>query len=345
MTGSRLFYNLKLYLLNLLILTCLLSGCGNATTPETELYKEGVATSSFDPITKSTPTPIPNLRAEAVLDETFRRYLIHVVDYDPLITIDDLIDLQSQGELYLVDLRNPLVIKKTGYLPNAISIPLRELGKKSSILPDYTVPIVTYCEEQWQCVIAQVGLGVYGWNIKILEGGIKSWLGVGGILEQSQIFVPEVDPLKPAFPCCGIYDVSVESEEALQLNVDAPDAALVAAIDRMFDKIPANFGGISADELAHDLEQNPDLIFLDLRLPSEVLSEGKIKAGNYLNVPFEKFIANKDQWPTSLDADVIVHSQDERQSVIAMTILWVYGYRNVQFLIGGYAAWAKLPAH
>lgn len=336
MTRSRFFCGLIFFLVKILIPTYLLFGCGHTPAPETELNKEGAAQPRIEPTKETTPTPIPNLRAEAVLDETFSQYLPDAIDYDPLVTVDDLSDLQSQDELYLVDLRNPLVIKKTGYIPNAISIPLRELGKKSSVLPDFTVPIVTYCEAEWQCVIAQVGLGVYGWDIKILKGGVDGWLEAGGALEHSQIVVPEVDPLKPAFPCCGIYEISVESEEALQLNEDAPDAALVAAVDRMFDKIPANFGGISAEDLAHNLEQNPDLILLDLHLPSEVFSEGKLKAGNHLNVPLEKFIDMKDQWPTNLEANIIVYSQDERQSVIAMTILWIYGYRNVQFLIGGY---------
>lgn len=342
MIKLRSIYPTKLFSTGLLILAHILSACGAAKPVETKVSDQGLATSSADPVTKPPPTPIPNLRAEAVLDETFNRYLIRAVDYDPLITVDEFTELQTQGELYLVDLRNPLTIKKEGHIPGAVSIPLRELGQKSSVLPDYTVPIVAYCEEEWQCVIAQVGLGVYGWDIKILEGGIKHWVDVGGTLEQGQILVPEVDPLKPAFPCCGIYDVSVESEDDLQLSVDAPDAALVAAIDRMFDKIPANSGGITAEELTFELEQAADLVLIDLRSPTLTTSEGEIEASNHLHIPFDKLIEYRDRWPANQEVDLIVYSQDEQDSVIAMTILWTYGYRNVRSLIGGYAAWSDL---
>lgn len=322
-------------------LMILLSGCGN--------IEQSVDTSQSDQVPeitssvpRPTPTPIPNKRAEAVLDDTFSRYLIRVVDYDPLITVDEFIDLQSQGETYLIDLRNPLDIKKGGFIPGAVSIPLRELGRKTSVLPDFTSPIAIYCNEQWQCVVAQVGLGVYGWDIRILEGGTDRWMAEGGKLEQGQIYVPEVDPLKPAFPCCGIYDVSVESEDAIQLSVDAPDAALVAAIDRMFDKIPANQGGITPTQLMLELEQSPEIMLIDLRSNLNVAVDGEIEALNKLKIPLEKLIESREQWPSNLDTDIVFYSQEDIDSVIAMTIFWTYGYRNVRSLVGGYTAWSEI---
>ncbi len=322
-------------------LAILLSGCGNAkpleeTSPSDQVFEPTYS----EP--QSTPTPIPNIRAEAVLDETFSRYLIRVADGNPLITTEELIQLQAQRDLYLIDLRNPLVIRKGGFIPGAVSIPLRELGRKTSVLPDFTGLVAVYCEEEWQCVAARVGLEVYGWSINILDGGVNRWIAEERKLDQGQIPVPEVDPLQPAFPCCGIFDVSVDSESGLLLGEDAPDAALVAALDRMFDKTPSYRGEITASELKLELEKSTDLLLIDLRLSSAATTEGEIRAPNMLNIPLNKLIELRKQWPANPETDILVYDQEGNDAMIAMTILWTYGYHNVRSLEGGFAAWSAL---
>jgi len=330
---------ITLFFFIVILLATLLSGCGNGNqrTETNQTEQEFVA---IDYEQKATPTPIPNLRAEAALDKAFSSYVARAVDYDPLITVDELIELQKQGDVYLVDLRNPLAIKREGSIPGAVSIPLRELGQKSSVLPDFEIPIVTYCEHELQCTIAQAGMGVYGWDIKTLKGGLQSWAEEGNAIERDKIVIPEVDPLKPAFPCCGISTPSRDTQDNLKLNIDPPDPSLIAAVNRMFDRIQANFGEITAAELAQELEQNPDLTLIDLRPVDVLAAEGEIKTQNQIQIPFEKLIEYKSKWPANKETPIIVYDEGGKNSSIAMIILWVYGYRDVRMLSGGFDTWS-----
>ena len=283
------------------------------------------------------PTPIPNPRAEVILTYNFGGFVNHLKGRDLTISQNELALLLKYKAPFLVDLRKPLEVKKTGYIPGAILIPLSELGRKSSALPDYKVPVIVYCQKTSECMIALTGLGVFGWEIKVLDGGFEAWAAAGQPVKYDQIPVPTIDPFKPAFPCCGIYQQSAE----VKANPNAPSASLVAATDRMFDHIPENFGAITVEELEQEILADSSLVVIDLR-PSSMLKENQpIKAPNFLNIPFESLIEKRELWPKDKATPIIVYCQDGTVSPVAMTIFWTWGYQNTRELQGGIAAWAK----
>ncbi len=334
--------NLSNLIIILLIIAQVLCSCNTKPKKATDLYELSNNSSDLEEGIKSTPTPIPNKRAEAVLDDTFSRYLVRAVENEALISAKELEELQEEGNLYLIDLRNPLDIKKKGYIPGAVSIPLRELGRKSSVLPDFSDQIVVYCEEAWQCVIAQAGLGVYGWELQILEGGTTQWEEAGGELAHDQILVPEPDPFKPAFPCCGIFTPSLDTQDAQRLSVDAPDTSLVAAINRMFEKVPPNYGSITPEELVDELGEETDLLVISIyQTPDSKLADN-FGAKNFLELPFGQLVEQKGKLPSNLEVPIVVYSQNDADAIVVMTILWTYGYFNTRSLIGGSKAWSAM---
>jgi rhodanese-related sulfurtransferase len=322
-------------LFSFLCLLIMVAACSPAAQPDGQ-PTAGEALTSGQSLAPPKFTPIPNLRADAVLDENFGGFVADLRIENALISRDELVDLQASDAVYLIDLRNPIVVKKTGHIPTAVLIPLRELGRNSSVLPDFSDPIVGYCEDTAECLIAVTGLGVYGWNIRVLEDGFSGWTAANQPISTDPIAVPEIDPFKPAFPCCGIYEQSSESDV---VNPDAPDAALVAATDRIFKQVPGDFGVVTAAEFEQDLQQNAELVVIDLR-PSDTLGvEPVVQAANLLNIPFANLIASRDLWPVGKTTPIVLYSEDGILSTVAKAIFWAYGYEEVRDLGGGLAGW------
>jgi rhodanese-related sulfurtransferase len=168
-----------------------------------------------------------------------------------------------------------------------------------------------------------------------MEGGFEGWAADGRPISMDQIPVPTIDPFKPAFPCCGIFQQSAE----VAANPNAPSASLVAATDRMFDRIPDDFGAITAEELEQEISANPSLVVIDLRPTSALAENQPIEAPNFMNIPFEKLIDERELWPKDKSTPVVVYCEDGTVSPIAMTIFWAWGYQNTRELQGGIAAW------
>jgi len=80
------------------------------------------------------------------------------------------------------------------------------------------------------------------------------------------------------------------------------------------------------------LMTNPDLILVDVRRTEEVQETGIIAGA--VHIPLEEFIARKVDWPVDKAAKIVIYSSVGHRSIIAMTILWSYGYSDVWSLIG-----------
>ena len=112
-------------------------------------------------------------------------------------------------------------------------------------------------------------------------------------------------------------------------------------MQEMLHNVPEGFGVITADDLNIALAENPDLILIDVRRDEELAENGVIEAENWIHIPLEDFIAQKDQWPEDLDAPIVVYCGSGHRSTIAMTIFWSYGYTDVHSLKGGFGDWTK----
>ncbi|MCA9875075.1 MAG: rhodanese-like domain-containing protein, partial [Anaerolineales bacterium] len=167
--------------------------------------------------------------------------------------------------------------------------------------------------------IALTALEAMGWqDVKGLKGG-----SFGGWVE------------------AGYPIAEGELPELVALNAAEPDPATVEAMSAMLHNVPDGFGGISADDLFLAQSENPDLILIDVRNVSELEENGIIEHDpeRWINIPLADLVASQDMWPADKDAPIVVYCGSGHRSTIAMTILWSYGYTDVQSLKGGFGAW------
>ena len=298
----------RLYLLFTLLvaLSMLLSACaGGQSTPPAETEAPTEAPSA------PAETPVP---AVADLDGAFTTLLGNMTAYNT-IKMDALnAELAEDQPPFLLDVRTDKEVQESGHIRGASHVSLRDLAKHLDLLPSFDTPIVTYCGSGWRATIAMVALRALGWeNVRALKAKFSDVVAAGY-------------PIEPGLP------------ENMALNAAEPDPAMTAAIDAMLSNIPEGWGVIKADALNTALVEQPDLIVVDVRRAEEVESKGRIDAPNYIHIPLEDFIAQKDQWPAQ-DAEIVVYCGSGHRSTMAMSILWSYGYTNVKSLAGGYAAW------
>ena len=254
-----------------------------------------------------------------LLDEAYTEFLANMVKYNTT-SLDALnLALGEEPPPYVLDVRQPEEPAEKGHIESAVLIPLRELGQNYDLLPSFETPIVSYCGSGWRCTIAMTALGALGWeDVLSLKGGsYGGWVAEG---------YPTVDGMP---------------SEAEALNAAEPDPVLAAHFDEVLSAIPEGWGGVSVDDLAVELAENPDLTLIDVRTPGEREEKGVIEYENQLAIPLEDFIVMQDSWPADQDATIVVYCGSGHRSTMAMTILWSYGYTDVRSMKGGFSAWAE----
>jgi len=264
-----------------------------------------------------TAEPVEEM-AEADLDTAFQVFLDDMEAYNT-IGLDALNEMMVDGTVFILDVRQPGELEEKGWIEGAVNIPLSEVADSIEYLPDEDTTIVSYCGSGWRCTIALAALEGMGWeDVLGLKGGsYGGWVEAGYPIEEGTPPEPEA------------------------LNEAEPDPALVAEMQEMLHNVPEDFGIITADALATELVENPDLILIDVRRPDEVEGKGYIDAENLLFIPLEEFVAMQDEWPADLDAPIVIYCGSGHRSTIAMSILWTYGYTDVRSLKGGYGGWAE----
>jgi rhodanese-related sulfurtransferase len=246
---------------------------------------------------------------ERELDATFTNFLRDMVMFNT-IGLDELNrKLTEESPPFLLDVREIDEVQDTGYIEGAVVIPLREIGLRINLLPSFDTTIVTYCASGWRCTIAMTALEALGWeNVLSLSGGsFSGWVNAGY-------------PIAPGLP------------EAVPLNAASPDPGMLTLMDNTLSIIPEELGMITAYDVNNEMVTNPDLILIDVRQTKEVQETGTIKGA--VQIPLEEFITRKVDWPSDKDAKIVIYSSLGFPSIIAMTILWSYGYNDVWSLIG-----------
>ena len=322
-----------LFLILILALGIMLAACGGAAPAEVEAPAEAPAVEEpvvEEPATEVPPTEVPATAvpeptevvveemAEADLDGAFTAFLSGMDHYN-IISVEDTATALAEGDVFLLDVRQPEELAENGWIEGAVNIPLRELADSLEYLPSQDTPIISYCGSGWRCTIAAAALEGMGWeDVKCMkDGSFGGWVEAGYPIVEGDI--PEL--------------VALDESDA--------DPALVAEVQTMLANVPEGYGGISADDLNLAITENPDLILIDVRTPAEIEEKGYIDAPNVEFIPLEEFVANQDMWPADLDAPIVVYCGSGHRSTIAMTILWTYGYTDVQSLKGGYGAWVE----
>lgn len=333
----------RTYLIALvLILGLLLAACGGTEAPAQAPAEEAVAAEQVAepaaeeevvaeveeaaPAEESEETVEEAAPAEEVdleltdeeLDAAFQVFLEDMEAYNT-IGIEALNEMMVGQAPFLLDVREANELEENGWIEGAVQVPLREVGQKVDVLPELDQTIVSYCGSGWRCTIALTALEAMGYeNVLGLKGG-----SYGGWVEE------------------GYPIVEGEVPEPQTLNAAEVDPALQAHFAEMLANVPEGFGVITVDNLNTAIVENPDLILIDVRTPQEVEEQGYIDAPNVQFIPLEEFVAMKDQWPADLDAPIAIYCGSGHRSTIAMSILWSYGYTDVQSLRGGYSAWVE----
>jgi rhodanese-related sulfurtransferase len=89
--------------------------------------------------------------------------------------------LQDNPAPFLLDVREPSELTASGYIKNAVNIPLRQLFASWDKLPkDKNAPIVIYCTVGHRGGLAMLTLRLLGYtNVKSVAGGFNNWIKSG----------------------------------------------------------------------------------------------------------------------------------------------------------------------
>jgi len=96
-------------------------------------------------------------------------------DYQDISAKDLYSILQNEKDFILVDVREPDELTDTGFIPDAVNIPLGQIEQKLSTLPK-TGKLIVYCKTGNRSAQAAKFLVSKGYpNVYNLEGGIERW--------------------------------------------------------------------------------------------------------------------------------------------------------------------------
>ncbi len=256
---------------------------------------------------------------EVDLDTAFNTFLANMEGYN-VIGLDAVnLALAEDPPPFLLDVREVSELEESGHIEGAVNLPIREVLDNPAYLPGTDAKLISYCGSGWRCTIAITALGALGYSqpLSMKEGSFSGWVEKG-------------------YPV-----VEGTAAEPMELNAFEPDPQLLAAMQEMLHNIPEGYGGISVEDLNTLLVENPDVTLIDVRTTTELEENGVIEATNWIHIPLEEFINQKDQWPAELDTPIVVYCGSGHRSTIAMTILWAYGYTDVLSMRGGVAEWVN----
>ena len=290
-----------------IILTMLVSACGNEAVPETIL--EPVALDIGSSSVQDSTAPNLSYAVPQNLDAAFNSFLDNMVDYNALSLAELNMMLADEPAPFLLDVRSIDEVYANGYIEGSSVIPLLELGMNLDLLPSFDTTIVAYCGSGWRCTIAMTALGPLGWNSTFVlkEGSYKGWAEAG-------------------------YPIAHGTPESVTLNAASPDPAMTAVINKLLSNLPEDWGFVTANSVLQEVEGNPGLIMIDVRSDDEVKASGSIEGA--IQIPLEDFIDRKADWPVDKDATIVIFCGFGHRSTIAMTILMTYGYKDVRSLGG-----------
>lgn len=99
---------------------------------------------------------------------------------------------------------------------------------------------------------------------------------------------------------------------------------------------------ISTQDLRREIERNPELVLIDIRMPDEIKSMGgAIKATQNVNIPrgwLEFRVTNHVQ---RKDIPIVVYCGGNIRSILAAHTLQQMGYTNVKNYADGFIGWKR----
>jgi rhodanese-related sulfurtransferase len=253
--------------------------------------------------------------AAPAVETGFQTMLETMVGYNTVRADDLMTELTEDQPPFLLDVRTTGELEEKGHITGATHIQLEELTQKTNLLPSFDTPIVAYCGSGWRATIAMTMLHGMGYtDVRALKTTFEDWVEAG-------------NPVYAGVP------------EELVLDAASVDSAILSVVDQALSVYGVKpYGGISADDFNVALADNPDLVVIDVRRQEELDSKGYIDAPNFIHIPMEQFVANKEMWPAA-DDSVVIYCGSGHRSTMATAILGAYGYKDVLSLKSGFGGW------
>ena len=124
--------------------------------------------------------------------------------------------------------------------------------------------------------------------------------------------------------------------------VVADDVPGIKDGDRMTRDVAGKVKDISTPDLQRTIEKIPDLVLIDIRMPSEIESMGgAIKAPQNVNIPRGWLEFRVTNYARSKDTPIVVYCGGNIRSVLAAHTLKQMGYTNVKNYADGFIGWKQ----
>lgn len=111
---------------------------------------------------------------------------------------------------------------------------------------------------------------------------------------------------------------------------------------QMTQAIASQVKDISTQALQKELDSNPELVLIDIRMPSEIQSMGgAIKAAQNTNISRGWLEFSTPKQVTDKDTPIVVYCGANIRSPLAAHTLQQMGYTNVRNYADGYIGWKR----
>lgn len=136
-------------------------------------------------------------------------------------------DFITKENIVLIDLRDLKSISKTGFIPKAVNIPLKNLQKAENKFPSYKkANIVVYSDKKDDIAKAIKIIRDWGYtNVTAYSGGVKTWLAKGYEVKKGSIptKINYVRTYKPFEVPVVDFEKALKDGTALIVDVRTPD--------------------------------------------------------------------------------------------------------------------------
>lgn len=107
-------------------------------------------------------------------------------------------------------------------------------------------------------------------------------------------------------------------------------------------EVDANVRDISTPDLRREIEKNPELVLIDIRMPDEIKSMGgAIKATQNVNIPRGWLEFRVTGHALNKDTPIVVYCGGNIRSILAAHTLQQMGYTNVKNYPDGFIGWKR----
>ncbi len=112
--------------------------------------------------------------------------------------------------------------------------------------------------------------------------------------------------------------------------------------DQLKLELAGKVRAISTSALREEIERNPDLVLIDIRMPAEVeRMGGAIKATQNVNIPRGWLEFRVTEHARRPDAPIVVYCGADYRSPLAANTLQEMGYTNVRYYEDGFLGWRR----